>query len=402
MKKVSERAILILLAAVQFTHIMDFMIMMPLGPQLMRDLNIGPGKFSALVAAYTFSSGTLGLLFAPFIDRFDRRKLLLWAYAGFVVGTLACASAHRANTLLAARVICGAFGGVAGSVIMAIVSDVVPMQRRGAAMGILMTAFSLAAAFGVPFGLQIAQGFDWEAPFFLLAGMSALIWIFIFRMLPPLCEHHQPEVGSPFSAFWGLLSDKNAWTALFFMGLLVFGHFLIIPLLSPFLVSNVGLPERYLALVYLVGGVVTFFTAPRIGKLADRYGRLKILSGLVVVACIVTVSLANARSLSLGMILFLVAAFFVFASGRFVPGHAILSTAVMASRRGSFMSLVSCARDLASGLAASVGGWIVTRNVSGELSNFNWLGWIAVVVSLMALWLAHKVRTNETERISGA
>jgi len=401
MKKVSERAILFLLAAVQFTHIMDFMIMMPLGPQLMRDLGIGPGKFSALVAAYTFSSGAVGLLLAPFIDRFDRRKLLLWTYGGFILGTLACALSHHANTLLAARLICGGFGGVAGSVVMAIVSDVVPMERRGAAMGILMTAFSIAAAFGVPFGLQIAQRFDWEAPFFLVAGMAAVIWVFSHRLLPSLCQHHQPEGTLPFAAFFGLLSDRNAWIALCFMGLLVFGHFLIIPLLSPFLVSNVGLSERHLALVYLVGGAVTIFTAPRIGRMADRFGRLKVFSVLVFIACIVTVALANARSLSLAAILILSASFFVFASGRFVPGHAILSTAVMASRRGSFMSLVSCARDLASGLAASVGGWIVIRNPSGELSHFNWLGWIAVAVSLMALWLAHKVRVNETAPAPG-
>src|SRR2546429_5836747 len=174
MKPHSERLLLLLLAAVQFTHIMDFMIMMPLGPQLMRELHIGPGHFSALVAAYTISSGVVGLLAAPFIDRFDRRKLLLFAYAGFIAGTLACAFSHNATTLLAARALSGAFGGLSISMVMAIIGDVVPAGRRASAMGIVMTGFSVAAALGVPFGLQFAPRLRWEAPFFILARIPAV------------------------------------------------------------------------------------------------------------------------------------------------------------------------------------------------------------------------------------
>src|SRR6185503_10692500 len=162
MNRLSERPLLFLLAAVQFTHIMDFMILMPLGPQLMRDLNIGPGQFSALVAAYTISSGVVGLLAAPFIDRFDRRKLLLLAYAGFTLATLVCALSQNAATLLIARVLSGAFGGLSISMVMSIISDVVPPERRATGIGIVMTAFSVAAAVGIPFGLKLAQLFRWE------------------------------------------------------------------------------------------------------------------------------------------------------------------------------------------------------------------------------------------------
>src|SRR5881397_1349652 len=176
MKQLSERWILLLLATVQFTHIVDFMILMPLGPQLMRDLQIGPGRFSALVATYTISSGLVGLLAAPFIDRFDRRKLLLFAYAGFIAGTLACALSQDATALLAARALSGAFGGLSISMVMSIIGDVVPAERRASAMGIVMTAFSVAAAVGVPFGLKLAQQFRWEAPFFMLVGIAGVVW----------------------------------------------------------------------------------------------------------------------------------------------------------------------------------------------------------------------------------
>jgi len=166
MNRISERWLLLLLASVQFTHIMDFMILMPLGPQLMRNLLISPAQFSALVAAYTISSGVVGLLAAPFIDRFDRRRVLLTAYGGFIAGTVACALSQNFATLLGARVLSGAFGGLSSSMVLAIIGDVVPAERRATGMGVVMTAFSLAAALGVPFGLKLAQLFRWEAPFY--------------------------------------------------------------------------------------------------------------------------------------------------------------------------------------------------------------------------------------------
>src|SRR6266478_4420829 len=238
------------------------MILMPLGPQLMRELHIGTGRFSALVAAYTISSGVVGLLAAPFIDRFDRRKLLLFAYAGFIAGTLACALSQNAGTLLSARALSGAFGGLSISMVMAIIGDVVPAERRAAGMGVVMTAFSVAAAVGIPFGLWLAQHWRWEAPFFLLAVVGSVMWLIAFARLPAVRGHL--ESGHSRQAFSELLRDANAGRALLFMLAMVIGHFAIIPLLAPYLVGNVGWPERDLFLVYFTGGVLTVFTAPRI------------------------------------------------------------------------------------------------------------------------------------------
>ena len=395
MNRLAERSLLLLLAGVQFTHVMDFMIMMPLGPQLMRELHIGPGHFSALVAAYTISSGLVGLLAAPFIDRFDRRKVLLLAYAGFTVGTLACALSQHATTLLVARGLSGAFGGLSTAMIMAIIGDVVPAERRAAGVGIVMTAFSLAAAVGIPFGLQLAQHFRWETPFFLLAAIAGVMWLVALLRLPSVRGHLDNGNGQVARAFPELLRDANAGRALLFMTTLVFGHFAIIPLLSAYLVSNVGLPERDLFLVYFTGGALSVFTAPRVGKLADSFGRFRVLSVLVAVACVVTLAITHTGRLPVWGVLVLAGLFFVFASGRFVPGQAIMTLAVPASRRGAFMSLSGCARDLAAGLASSVGGWVVIKAPSGELVNYHWLGWLAVAAALISLWLASQVRVNE-------
>ena len=400
MKQLSERWLLLLLAAVQFTHIMDFMIMMPLGPQLMRVMEIGPGQFAAFVAAYSISSGIVSLLAAPFVDRFDRKKLLLLTYAGFMLGTLTCALAQNAATLLIARAVSGAFGGLSTATVLAIVGDVIPAQRRAAGMGIVMTAFSAAAAFGVPFGLKLAQMFRWETPFFVLAGMAGVMWTLAFLKLPSIRGHL--EGGRSRRAFFELVRDANAGRALLFMVAMVLGHFTIIPLLSPYLVHNVGLPERDLFLVYLTGGVLTVFTAPRIGRLADRFGRRRVFAVLVVIASLVTLFIANSGPLAVWAVLVSGGAFFVFASGRFVPGQAIMTLAVPASRRGAFMSLSGCARDLAMGLASGIAGWVVTTAPSGELVNFHWLGWIAVTAGAVSIWLGTHVRVHESDSVAPA
>ncbi len=401
MSRQSERAILLLLAAVQFTHILDFMVVMPLGQQFMRELNITPAQFSHLVAAYTISAGVIGLLTAPFMDRFDRRKVLLIAYAGFFLGTLACALSHTAEMLLVSRAICGAFGGVSGATIMAIVGDIVPPQRRASGMAVIMGAFAAAAALGVPFGLFLAQRFRWEMPFVLIAGMGIVVWVLIYVTLPPIRAHLDHDTPlHHFTAFFELLRDDNAGRALLFMSALVMGHFAVIPLLAPYMVTNIGLPENRLFLIYMVGGICSAMTAPFCGKLADRFGRLRVYAILISVACVVTLWISNSGPMPVWAVLLSAGMFFTFASGRFIPAQAILSLAVPSKRRGSFMSLTSCTRDLTSGITSSLGGWIVTKSPTGQLVNYDKLGWLAVTMSLLSLWLASRVRVREVSHTS--
>lgn len=391
----SEKRLLLLLAAVQFTHIMDFMIMMPLGPQLMRELDISAQQYGGLVSSFALTAGIVGLLVAPFADRFDRRKLLLFCYAGFTLGTLACGLADNASTLLVARAVCGAFGGVSGATIMAIVADVVPPERRARGMGIIMTAFSAAAALGVPFGLKIAQWWKWEAPFLVIAAVATVVWAGLFRSLPPVRGHLTGGKVTSGKDFLELLRNGNAWTGLALMVAMIFGHFTIIPFLSPYLVGNIGLPETNLFLVYLTGGLVTIFTGPLIGKLADRYGRFRVYAFLIVGACTVIRLLTSSGPLALWQTLLLAAFFFTFASGRFVPGQAVISMAVPSNRRGAYMSLVACSRDLAAGLTSFVGARVVAETADGRLLHFDRLGLLAIGASLVSLWIFRQVKSAE-------
>ena len=393
--RVSERTLLLLLAAVQFTHIMDFMVMMPLGPQLMRELDLSAPEFGRIISVFALTAGLVGLAMAPFADRFDRRKLLLICYAGFTIGTLACGLATTPGMLMAARAMCGAFGGVSGATIMTIVADVVPPERRARGMGIIMTAFSAAAALGVPLGLKLAQWWKWEAPFLAIAAIATVVWVLLAKVLPPVRSHLEFVGADPRKDFMILLKDRNAWTGITLMMICVMGHFMMIPYLSPYLVGNVGLAEQHLFLVYLVGGVVTIFTGPYVGKLADRHGRFPVFAAMVTIACGVVWHMATSGPLPLWHILLNAALFFIFASGRFVPAQATISLAVPPARRGAYMSLVSCSRDLASGATAAIAGTIVTRSASGAMLNFDRLGMLAIALSLGSLWIFRQVKVAE-------
>lgn len=391
----SERKLLLLLAAVQFTQIMDFMIMMPLGPQLMRELGISPQQFGALISSFAITAGVVGLIAAPFIDRFDRKNLLLFVYAGFTLGTLACGLSRNYEMLFISRAICGAFGGVGGATVMAIVSDVVPSSRRARGMGIIMTAFSVAAALGVPFGLKLAQMWSWEAPFLAVAALSGVVWVSLLRTLPPVRSHlEQGEVRSV-RDFMLLVKDANAWRGLALMMVVVFGHFTIIPFLSPFLVRNAGMVEEDLFLVYMIGGVVTVFTGPLIGRLADRHGKFFMYAILVVCACVVIRVLTTSGPRPEWQVLVLAGFFFMMASGRFIPSQATISMAVPSARRGAFMSLVACTRDLASGLTTGIGSMVVTEGAGGKLLHYDRLGLFAIAVSLASLWVFRQVKSAE-------
>jgi len=391
----SETRLLLLLAAVQFTHIMDFMVMMPLGPQLMRDLSLTPQQFGNLISVFAITAGLIGLCTAPFMDRFDRRKLLLFCYSGFILGTLACGLSQTPGQLMLARAVCGAFGGVSSATIMAIVADVVPPERRARGMGIIMTAFSAAAALGVPFGLKLAQWWKWETPFLFIAGIAALTWAMLFRVLPSVRGHLQAGRRVSVRDFLLLLRDGNSWRGITLMIATVWGHFTVIPYLSPFLVRNVGMPEKSLFLVYLVGGLASIVTGPWVGRLADRHGRFRIYLTLVIGACLVIRVLTSSGPLPVWGVLIIAAAFFIFASGRFIPAQAVISLAVPSQRRGAYMSLIGCSRDLAMGVTTVIAGHIIVTGPRGELQHFDLLGLLAIGVSIASLWLFLRVRSAE-------
>lgn len=393
----SEKLLLAILASIQFSSIVDFMIMMPLGPQLMRLFAINPHQFGLLVSSYTFSAGISGFFASFFIDRYDRKASLLFFYIGFGLGTLACALAPTYELLLLARGLTGVFGGVLSSLVLSIVSDAISYERRGSAMGIVMTSFSLASILGVPFSLFLANEFTWHAPFLFLGGISLALCVVIWLHVPNLKAHMSQATrkDSPFQILQRIIQNENQRRALIFMAAVMFGHFAIIPFLSPSLVANAGFKESQLPLMYMAGGICTIFTSPIIGRLADRYGKHKVFLWGALVTLLPYWVITHLTVQPLWFVLSICAFFFVSSGGRMIPGTALVSGTVKPAHRGSFMSIVSCVQQLASAASSYIAGLIVTTGATGRLENYNVVGYIAIVFTFVAIYLSRKIHSVE-------
>ncbi len=386
----NERSLLRTLAAIQFTHIMDFMIMMPLGAGLMRVFDISPAQFSLLVASYGLAAAVSGFLGGFVLDRFDRKNALLTLYAGFCVATLACALAPTYTFLMAARVAAGACGGVAGSLVTAMVGDVIPPERRGRAMGLVMTAFPLASVLGVPVGLLLASWLEWHAPFYLLAVVSAGVWFFARQVLPHVASHRSAT--HPVRQMFEILTHRIHIRGFLLSAVLVFGGGCVIPFLAPSMVTNVGLSEQQLPLMYLFGGALTFFTMPWFGRLSDRHDKLHVLLAISIVAIGVVLVVTRLGEAPLPFILIVTTLFFIAMSGRFAPTMAMVTNAVEARYRGGFMSVNSAIQQASGALANITAGLLITKNAAGQLVGYPRAGLISAVAFVLTVILAAWLR----------
>lgn len=385
-----ENTVLAVLCAIQATHVMDFMVMMPLGPQLMRAFSIGPDRFGLLVSSYGISAAVSGLLAAFLLDRIDRRRALLWLYAGFGLATLACALAPGYWSLLAARIAAGGFGGVAGSVVTAIVADLVPGERRGAAMGKVMSAFPIASILGVPAGLLLSNLFGWHAPFFVIAALALPVLLLARSCLPSLPPVGVAAADSPLRQVISIVVHRVHLRAFLTCWFLVFTGSSVIPFMAPAMVANGGLSEQKLALIYLFGGTATFAATPWLGRLSDRVDKFRLLAGVSVAASVAVFLVTRVGPLPMPVLLVLSTAFMVCVSSRFTPAMAMITNRIEARFRGGFMSLNSSVQQLAAGVGALAAGRLISADPStGRLVGYENAGWVSIgsaVATLAAAW----------------
>ncbi|WP_321842323.1 MFS transporter [Paraburkholderia bannensis] len=389
-----ERTLLWLLALTQFTVIMDFMVMMPLGPQIMHAFAITPAAFATAVSAYSLCSGLSGLFAATYIDRFDRRRLLQVTYALFALSNLACALATNFHLLLAARAFAGLTGGILGSIVMAIVSDVIPIARRGAATGVIMTAFSIAAIAGVPAGILLGAHFGWSAPFMLLVVLSAVIWIAGSRVVPPLTEHvdRETRIGEILPRLWQLLTLPRHLKAFTLTFTMMTAHMLVIPFISPMLVANHGVAPEKLSWLYMAGGASTFVTSRAVGRLADRYGKRRIFRVMALLSIVPVMFVTHLPTLPFVALVAFFAVFMIALSGRMVPMQALITTIPEPARRGAFLSANNAVQALGMSIGAWVGGLLLTNGANGTLVGFGQNGWLAAVFTVAAVAWVSQVR----------
>jgi predicted MFS family arabinose efflux permease len=385
-----EQLLLLVIALVQFTNIMDFMI-----------FEIKPQQFSILISSYTITAGVVGFIGSFFLDRFDRKKSLLITYTGFTIGTFACALSPGYHFLLGARIITGMFGGILGAQVFAIVGDAFEYERRAFAMSFVSAAFSMASVFGVPFGLFVATEYSWHMPFYVIGGFAVVVLFLINRFIPKLNSHLEiKSTAKSYAVVHGIFKDPNLLLALLFMLLLVLGQFTIAPFIAPYMVYNVGFTEHQLTFIYLFGGAASIFTSPLIGKLADRKGKLPVFILTAMLTLIPLYLITNMPRTDIVYVLIITTIFFVFISGRMTIAFTMITGTIDAQRRGSFMSIISSVQMLSAGFASLISGAVVTQLATKELVNYSYIGYLAIAASLLAMFVASKLKISNARSVS--
>ena len=385
----NEKVVLFLLASLNFTHILDFMIMMPLGNYLMPFFNINPQQFSFLVSAYTFSAAITGFAAAFYVDRFDRKKVLLFGYIGFLVGTIACGIAPNYHLLLVARIFAGLFGGLIGAQVLSIISDMFSYENRGKAIGAVMSAFAIASTFGVPFALYLANLISWHAPFILVGILGIVLVPFLIKFIPSMTHHleKRDEKKSFFQALHIVQSDSKLSLALLFSGLMMMGHFLIIPFINPYMEFNNGYTKQQTPMIYLVGGIASFFAANWLGRISDKYGKLNVFTICILCSLPLVIGVTHIPRVSYWIVLSLFGVWFVSSTGRSIAAQAMVSNVVPPLHRGSFMSFNSSVQQLGTSIASVVAGFLILKGADGKILHYKWLGYLSVVVLLCCFLL---------------
>lgn len=387
--------ILFTLAAVQFTHILDGMIMMPMAPGIRQAFGISTQEFGFLVSSYGLAAFVSAIVATFWMDAFDRKKVLAVLYVGFILGTLSCALAPTYPLLLLARTFTGFFGGIAGAVILSIVGDVIAPERRAQGMGVLMTGFALASVAGVPAGIFLSEHFSWHAPFLFICIIGAPVMLLILTVIPPVNMHLKTggQRASGLEIYRIVGNSPNLMRALGLSFTNVASHAAIIPFISDYFVNNLGFHmNREIIFMYIIGGLLSTVTSPVTGRLADKYGRLPVFMILTVLACIPIYIVSNMVVPSLALLLVTGGMFFIFSGGRMIPTQAIVTSTVPPQLRGRFMSLISAFQQLSFGLTTVVGGLIIVNDDAGKLQNYPIVGYIGIALALVSMVLAWGVK----------
>ncbi len=376
-----------------FSVVLDFMIMSPLGDMLMKSLTLKPSQFGASVSVYAFSAGFSGFLTAGFADRFDRKKLLLFFYTGFIAGTFFCSFVTSYETLLAARIFTGLFGGVIGSICMAIITDLFDIHHRGRVMGFVQMGFGASQVLGIPLGLYIANQWGWRSPFVMVGVLAALTAALIVIKLKSVTAHLSGKIDrSVLSHLWHTFAKRNYRIGFLATTLLSVGGFMMMPFGSAFAINNLKITQEQLPMLFMVSGCTSLIVLPLIGKLADKIDKYTIFVFASVWMMVVVVLYTNLSASPLWLVMIFNVVLMMGILSRMVPAGA-LTTAIPAMQdRGAFMSINTSVQQIAGGVAAAAGGMIVQqKDKFSPLEHYNTLGYVMICISLVSMFLLYRV-----------
>lgn len=392
--------VIVILTLLQFTIILDFMVLSPLGAILMPTLNITTQQFGIVVSAYAFSAGIAGLLAAGFADKFDRKKLLLFFYTGFIIGTLLCGIATNYYFLLGARIVTGLFGGVIGSIGFAIITDLFRLEMRGRVMGFVQMAFASSQVLGLPVGLYLANLWGWHSPFLLIVGVSVVAGIVILVYMKPIDAHL--KIKSERNAFVHLgktVSNSRYLKTFAATMLLATGGFMMMPFGTAFGVNNLKLTVDQLPLLYMITGASSMVFGPLIGKLSDSWGKYRVFFTGSIVMIFIVIYYCSLGASPFWLIVLLNIIMFAGITSRMIASGALLSAVPDPADRGAFMSINSSIQQISGGIAAYIAGLIVYQTASGELMNYDILGYVVsatTAITILLIWYVNQYVMSKT------
>jgi predicted MFS family arabinose efflux permease len=393
-----QKLVIAVLAFLQFTVILDFMVMSPLGAMLMPALKITPSQFGLAVSVYAFSAGISGFLAAGFADRYDRKKLLLFFYIGFVFATLMCGIAWNYHFLIFARTLTGIFGGVIGSIVMAVVTDLFPFQARGRVMGYIQTAFASSQILGLPIALFLANHWGWHAPFMMIVVVAGFVGFLIFKYLQPIDEHLKMQKDtSPIRHLTATLSTPRYLLAFVAMALLSVGGFMLMPFSSAFTVHNLAVPIENLPMIYLVTGISAIFMGPLVGRISDRAGKFPTFLGGTVITALIVLYYTRLGPTPLTQVILINVILFSGIFSRMIPAQAMASAIPSPESRGAFMSVSSSLQQVSGGIASVIAGMIVVQGAGGALQHFDRIGYTmlgTLIVTAVLMFFVNKMVSN--------
>lgn len=388
-----QKFVMALLAITQFTVVLDFMVMSPLGDVLMKTLVISPKQFGIAVSSYAFSAGLSGLMAAGFADKFDRKKLLVFFYLGFILGTLLCGLAPNYHALVAARIFTGIFGGVMGSISMAIITDIFELQQRGRVMGIVQMGFAASQVLGIPIGLYFANLWGWHAPFLMIVVLAfTIILVLIFKLKPVVAHLSEKNERNVWAHFRHVLLLKNYRIAFMSTALLSIGGYLMMPFGSAFAVNNLGVSQQELPLIFMLTGVSSLIVMPLVGKLSDKYNKFTIFMVGSIWAVVMTLVYTNLSVTPLYLIIILNILLFMGISSRMIPSSTLTSAIPNVQDRGAFMSINSSLQQIAGGVSTLLAGLIIVQKTKDSpLENYPILGLIGSFFIILTIWFIYRV-----------
>ncbi len=396
-----QKFVILIIALTQFSVVLDFMVMSPLGDMMMKSMNLTPSQFGLAVSAYAISAGLSGLLTAGFADRFDRKKLYLFFYVGFIAGTFLCGMVHTYPQLIAARIFTGLFGGVIGSIAMAIITDLFDLHHRGRVMGFIQMGFGASQVLGIPISLYIANHWGWQMPFMMVGALGIVIAVLILSKMKPVSHHLSLQTDkSAFLHLWHTLAKRKYRIAFLTTALLSIGGFMMMPFGSAFAINNLKLTNEQLPMLFMVSGIASLVIMPLIGKVSDKMDKFRVFTIATTWMCVMVVIYTNLGPSALWLVILLNVLMMSGVMARIIPSSALVSAVPAMADRGAFMSINASLQQIAGGIAAAFAGIIVVQtDKTSPLQHYNTLGYIIVAISILSMYMLFRVSAMEKDTL---